>query len=124
MECKRRKRNGKSEIAALGVPGLILLVAISGTGLAEAATTAALAALGPFGMLGGILTLGVISLAVGAIGEYGFEAIFKGILKELIKQGHTVAELKHQVKYKYKLLSKSLKCKLIGYLDEFENEVA
>jgi len=43
-----------SKIAALGVPGLVLLVAISATGLyGAAAITTALAALGPFGMVGG-----------------------------------------------------------------------
>lgn len=38
-----------SKIAALGVPGLVLLIAISATGLTGAAAiTSALAALGPF----------------------------------------------------------------------------
>ena len=52
-----------SKIAALGVPGLILITAIGATGLAGgAAITTALAAIGPGGMIGGIVTLGVIGL--------------------------------------------------------------
>ena len=109
-----------TKIAGLGIPGLILLVAISATGLSGAAAlTAALAALGPFGMIGGILTLGVISVAIQAVSEYGFEAVFKGVLKELIRQGYTIDELKRQVRTKYKYLSKSLRNTLIGYLDEY-----
>lgn len=47
-----------STIAGVGVPGLILIVAVGATGLAGgAAVTAGLAALGPGGMVGGVLTL-------------------------------------------------------------------
>ena len=43
-----------SKIAALGIPGLVLVTAIGATGLAGgAAITTALAALGPGGILGG-----------------------------------------------------------------------
>ena len=46
-----------SKVAALGVPGLVLVIAINATGLAGgAAITTALAALGPGGMKGGIAT--------------------------------------------------------------------
>jgi hypothetical protein len=50
-----------SKIAALGVPGLVLVVAMAFTGFAGAAAiTAALAMLGgPLGMLGGIAVLGI-----------------------------------------------------------------
>jgi len=51
-----------SKIAALGIPGLVLVTAIGATGLAGgAAITTALAALGPGGILGGIATLGIIA---------------------------------------------------------------
>lgn len=43
-----------SKIVGLGVPGLVLFVALSATGYAGAAAiTTALAAIGPFGILGG-----------------------------------------------------------------------
>lgn len=51
-----------SKITALGILKIVLLIAISVTGLSGAAITTALAA-GPFGMLDRIATLGIISLA-------------------------------------------------------------
>lgn len=79
-----------AKIAALGVPGLILIIAINATGLAGgAAVTAALSALGPFGMLGGIATLGVIGLISEGITEFGVDAIFTAVVKELYKRGET-----------------------------------
>ena len=61
-----------SKIAALGVPGLVLTVAIGATGLAGgAAITTALAAIGPGGMIGGLVTLGVIGLISEGISKYG-----------------------------------------------------
>lgn len=77
-----------SKIAALGVPGLVLMIAISATGLSGAAAiTTALAALGPFGILGGIATLGIIGLLSQGIVEFGFNALFTAVVKELYKRG-------------------------------------
>ena len=79
-----------SKIVALGVPGLVLFVALSATGYAGAAAiTTALAAIGPFGILGGIASLGILALFSQAITEYGFEAIYVQVIKELIKKGET-----------------------------------
>lgn len=100
-----------SKIAALGVPGLIFMVALSATGLAGgAAITAALAALGPGGMIGGIATLGIIGLISEAITEYGFDTIFSAVVKELYKRGETKDSLFRKID-KYPV-SKSLKSKL------------
>ena len=72
-----------SKIAALGVPGLVLTVAIGATGLAGgAAITTALAAIGPGGMIGGLVTLGVIGLISEGISKYGVDAIFSAVVKE------------------------------------------
>ena len=82
------------KIAALGVPGLVLLIAINATGLAGAAAiTAGLAAIGPGGMLGGIVILGVGVLISGAIAKYGFQAIYKGVINELQKRGTSKADI-------------------------------
>ena len=100
-----------SKVAALGVPGLILIAAMSATGLAGgAAITAGLAMLGPLGILGGIATLGVIGLLSQGLSEYGFDAIFTGVVKELYKRGETKSSILAKID-KYPI-SKSLKRKL------------
>lgn len=79
-----------SRVAGLGVPGLVLLVAIHTTGYAGgAAIVAALSALGPGGIIGGIATLGVISLIIQGLTEFGLEAIFSDVVDELIRRGET-----------------------------------
>ena len=110
-----------SKIAALGVPGLILITAIGATGLAGgAAITTALAAIGPGGMIGGIVTLGVIGLISEGITEYGFDAIFIAVVKELYKRGETKNSILKKIK-KYPV-SKQLKRKLRESLNEISDE--
>lgn len=88
-----------SKIAALGVPGLVLTVAIGATGLAGgAAITTALAAIGPGGMIGGLVTLGVIGLISEGISKYGVDAIFSAVVKELYRRGETKEQLKQKLK--------------------------
>ena len=63
------------KIVSIGVPGIMLMVAISMIGLyGAAAITAALALLGPGGMIGGGVTLLVAGAIASAISEYGFNA--------------------------------------------------
>ena len=110
-----------SKIVALGVPGLVLLLAIGATGYAGAAAiTTALCAIGPFGMIGGIATLGLIGLISQAISEYGFEKIFVQVVKELVKKGETKESILLKIN-SYKI-SKSLKLKLKEILEENWND--
>ena len=105
-----------SKIAALGVPGLVLTVAIGATGLAGgAAITTALAAIGPGGMIGGLVTLGVIGLISEGISKYGVDAIFSAMVKELYRRGETKEKLKQKIK-RYPI-SKDLKRKLNEYIE-------
>ena len=91
-----------SKIAALGVPGLILIMAINATGLfGGAAITTALAALGPFGMMGGIAT-------------------YSSVVKELYRRGESKDSIKDKIN-KYPV-SKSLKRKLMDSLDKISLE--
>jgi hypothetical protein len=78
-----------STIAGLGVPGLVLVIAMAVLGWSGAAAlTSALAALGgPAGMLGGIAVLGILGLISWAISEYGFEKIAIAVIMELKKKG-------------------------------------
>lgn len=106
-----------SKVAALGVPGLILVVAMAATGLTGAAAlTAALAALGPGGMIGGIVLLGVAGLVAQGLTEFGFDAIFTGVVKELYKKGETKESL--MAKINDYPVSKSLKRKLKEELEK------
>ena len=77
-------------VAALGIPGLILVVAMGATGyVGAAALTTALASLGPGGMIGGIAILGVVALISKGISQYGFQAIFIGVVSKLKERGET-----------------------------------
>ncbi len=99
------------KVAALGVPGLILVVAIDATGLVGgAAITAALAALGPGGMIGGIATLGVVGIIAGALTEWGFDTIFNAVVQELYKNGESKESILKKIE-KYPI-SKKLKAQL------------
>lgn len=77
-----------TKIVALGLPGIVLLITMATTGLTGAAAiTAALAMLGPGGMLGGIAFLGVIGLASDSLSKYGLSEILKAVYLERYKNG-------------------------------------
>jgi hypothetical protein len=69
------------KIAALGLPGVILVITMATTGLTGAAAiTAALAFLGgPAGMLGGIAVLGLTGLITDALAKVGLEDLLTDI---------------------------------------------
>lgn len=104
------------KLVALGVPGLVLLVAIAVSGLAGgAAIVAALAALGgPFGMLGGIALLGTCALVADGLAEYGLEAVFEAVVAGLERDGVSKREIRERVS-SYPI-SKSLKRKIFENL--------
>jgi hypothetical protein len=78
------------KLAGIGLPVVVLLIAMASTGLAGAAAiTAALAMLGPGGMVGGIVLLGVIGLASDALSKYGLTELLKGIYQERRSRGET-----------------------------------
>ncbi len=108
------------KIAALGVPGLVLLVAMAVTGWAGAAAiTAALAMLGgPFGMIGGIAVLGLLGLISKGLAEYGFEQIFQAVVDELHKKGKSKLDIEKEVD-SYPI-SKDLKLKINDYLRQLD----
>lgn len=87
--------NVAEKITGLGIPGLILLVAIAVSGpTGGAAIVVALASLGgPLGMLGGIALLGVLVFIAKALSKFGFEELFKRVLKNLKKQGKSTEEI-------------------------------
>ena len=100
------------KIVGLGVPGVMLLVSMSMTGLyGAAAITAGLALLGPGGMLGGIATLLVASAITAGLTEYGFDALFREVIKKLYAKGETKESLAHKIQrgpWSRKLKAKAL----------------
>jgi hypothetical protein len=108
------------KIAALGVPGLVLMVTMAVTGWAGAAAlTTALAMLGgPFGMMGGIALLGILGLISKGLSDYGFEAIFKATVDELKRKGKSKVDIEREVE-SYPI-SRELKLKINDYLRVME----
>lgn len=104
------------KVVGLGVPGLVLIIAIEATGLAGgAAIVAALSFLGgPFGMIGGFAALALILLISQAIAKYGISKIVEGVVHGLEKKGIARDEIKRKVNA-YPI-SKDLKRKLSEYL--------
>ena len=109
-------------IAGLGVPGLVLLVAMSSTGLfGGAAIVTGLATLGgPFGMIGGIGTVVLSGFIAAAISKYGFENIFRRVVKKLREQGLTKEEILQKIN-RYPI-AKELKLKLRDYIENMAFE--
>ena len=109
-------------IAGLGVPGLVLLVAMAGSPwYGGAAIVSGLAALGgPFGMLGGIGTIVLSGFIAAVISKFGFERIFKRVLKKLKEQGKTKEEILREID-RYPIAD-GLKLKLRDYLENMEGE--
>ena len=72
------------KVAALGLPGVLLAIAIATSGFAGgAALTTALAALGgPFGMFGGIALLGIGGLVADAVAKVGIDNVLVGVYCE------------------------------------------
>lgn len=108
-----------SKIAALGVPGLIFVVAVGATGFSGAAAiTAALAALGPGGIVGGIAFLGVAGIITSVVAEKGIDYVFNSVIAELYASGETKETILAKID-KYHI-SKSLKLKLIDKVNSYE----
>ncbi len=107
-----------STIAGLGVPGLVLLIAISTSGYAGgAAILVALSALGPGGVIGGIATLGMIAMITKAVAEFGYEEIAKAVLVEMYSNGESISSLK--LKIDKMPVSRSLKLQLYDLVNNF-----
>jgi hypothetical protein len=80
--------------AGIGLPVVVLLITMATTGLAGAAAiTAALEMLGPGGMIGGIILLGIIGLASDMLTKYGLEALLASIYQERTNRGEQREQL-------------------------------
>ncbi|MBP5977626.1 hypothetical protein HW132_34195 [Brasilonema sp. CT11] len=78
------------KLAGLGLPGIILVILTASAGGSSAAVAAALTAVGgPFGILGGIGLLGLITVLGDTIAGFGIEAILKAVYAERTKTEST-----------------------------------
>ena len=115
-----------AKITALGIPGIILAIAVAANGwVGAAALTTALAALGgPLGMLGGVALLALMVLISEAIAKFGFEKILEAAINAEIKKGYgsgksypdVVAEIEGGINKM--LITQAMKAKLIYKLDD------
>ena len=105
------------KIAGAGVPILVVLIMISASGLSGAAAISYVLAMlgGPLGMIGGIAVVSVIGVASTAITKYGFDTVFKGVVKRLYEKGETRESIQKKI-CKYPI-SKELKLKLNDILN-------
>lgn len=86
------------KVAALGLPGVILVIVMATTGLTGAAAiTAALAILGgPAGILGGIAVLGLTALITDALAKVGLEDFLTAVYcqrRQIEPQGKLLEEI-------------------------------
>jgi hypothetical protein len=125
LEQLDKYENGKKSLQKLilgfvdlGVPGMVLAVAISISGYSGAAAiTAALAALGfGFGMLGGIGCLLALVPATRYIRKVGFPFLFDGITQGLIAKGYSREHLRNEIG-RYKFAPRRLRNKTIEVFD-------
>lgn len=106
-------------LAPFGVMGIVFIVALSSamaTGLAGAAAfTTAMAALGPGGMIGGLITLGVVGIVSKLAVDYGYDGIAIAVVKEQLRT-KSKDEIWNKIS-KNKFVSKDLKLKIKDFID-------
>ena len=108
-----------AKVASIGVPALILVMSIGATGyVGAAAVTTALAALGPGGMVGGIITLLASGTIVNAVTKYGIDAVFNAVVKELLKKGESKENIIAKIN-KYPI-SKSQKLRMKEMVEKYQ----
>ena len=106
------------KLAGFGLPSVVLLIAMSTTGLAGAASlTAALAALGPFGMFGGLALLGFLGFAADSIAGYGCEEVAKRVVKEQLRTTSKSEMIKNIRKQPF---TKGMKLKIIDFVEHID----
>ena len=75
-------------IAAEGIPACVLKVALNATGLhGGARLTKALSSIGPGGMIGGLVTLGVIQAATYCLTKEAIERIYMNAIRQMYEDG-------------------------------------
>ena len=109
-----------SVLVGMGVPGLILLVAMAATGWAGAAAiTAALSTLGPGGMVGGVCVLVASGLISAGLAKFGFRKVFEATVRGILEKGMSKQEILNKVE-RYPI-TKDLKLRIKDLLDHWDD---
>jgi len=75
-------------LIGLGVPGFALFILATYSGLTGAAAiTTALVALGPGGMVGGLVTAGILALIAAAVTANGLPQVFAAVVRGYLNNG-------------------------------------
>lgn len=86
--------------AGIGLPAIVLLITMATTGLTGAAAiTASLALLGPGGMIGGVILLGIIGLAADMLSKFGLEALLSAIYEQRAQNGEKKESLCNEIRH-------------------------
>lgn len=105
-------------LAPFGVMGIVFIVAFTtamSDGLSKApAFTSAMARIGPGGMIGGLISLGITGIVSALIAEFGSDYVVLGIIDEQLKT-NSRDEIWNEINAK-KLVSRELKLKINDYL--------
>lgn len=106
------------KLAPFGIMGIVFIVALTssmGAGLVGAAAfTAAMASIGPAGMIGGIVTLGVVGLVSSLAVEFGYDSIVFAVIREQLKT-KSKKDILSEIE-KDKFITKGLKLKIKDYV--------
>ncbi len=105
------------KIASLGLPGIVLVIAVASSGGVGGtyAVIAAIAGLGgPFGIIGGLTVLGLMTAVGDVLAGYGIEALLSAVYGER-KKSESVRTLIKEVKDLP--ISEHLKLKLESLLE-------
>ncbi|CAD5949830.1 hypothetical protein [Planktothrix agardhii] len=102
------------KIAGLGLPGIVLLIiAVSSAGSNTAIAAALTAMGGPFGIVGGIGILGLMTVLGDTVSGYGIEAVLHAVYAERSKTESVIYLLKEIQDLP---ISDELKLKLTNHL--------
>ncbi len=108
------------KLASLGIPSLVFLGAMSATGLSGAAAiTAALAALGPGGMVGGVITLILMCGSLSVITRYGYSTVMIAVSKKIMTKNNFTKEEMYK-KVEKMPITRTLKERIKGEINKVE----
>lgn len=107
------------KLTGFGIPAIIFLGTVSANSFTGAAAiTYALAAIGPGGMVGGVIFLLIAAVASTALADYGVDELLKGVIKLMLENGETKESLKKKVE-KWPIAKKT-KLKLYDFINNID----